>query len=114
MDSKEYMRVAEWASLGECEIQLHNGWQRCTNPDIEFGFGAYRRTPDTSIRPWTAEEALGQKVRHKERPDQPCLVTATFRVNGEIVLRAGGFDVKPETLRDQYECLDGSPCGVKE
>jgi len=68
-------------------------------------------------RPWLPEEALGQKIKHTSK--FAARLTLLTRVEGDGVWLAttdlqGWVFQSYQNLLDNYEQLDGSPCGVLE
>ncbi len=82
-------------------------------PDLLTGISnrwLYRPAPEPKLRPWKPEEGVGKVVRSKKVASVFWLV-AGF-ANAEFKL--GIFSFSPELLLEQFEQLDGKPCGVDE
>jgi hypothetical protein len=69
----------------------------------------YRIKPQPAYRPWTPEEALGQKVRRKGSHEPLILIT---RVTSGGAASVHGMLMSVEEVLKDYETLDGQPCGV--
>ena len=68
-------------------------------------------------RAWTPEEALGQRIKHSSRLATRFILLAQVEYDGVWLassdLQAYRFQ-SFQNLLDNYEQLDGSPCGVLE
>lgn len=68
-------------------------------------------------RPWSAEEALGQRIKHSFRLVTRLILLSQVEYDGVWLassdLQAYRFQ-SFQNLLDNYEQLDGSPCGVLE
>lgn len=77
----------------------------------------YRIAQEPKLRPWTPEEALGQKVRMKDRRIKH-LWTITFTAEKGSFVGTTPGNHAGENLPSWYltncETIDGKPCGVEE
>lgn len=76
----------------------------------------YRLKPAKKYRPWTPEEArlaLGMTVICKHDKSAH-LILSVGEAHGEGWFAVSDIKETLQALLDDYECSDGSPCGVEE
>jgi hypothetical protein len=86
-------------------------WEDIVNPGWIYNMH-YRIKPSPKRSTWTMEQAIGRTVRRKdgEFPELG-LITSASKDN---VFISGGQWISYRNLLDNYETIDGKPCGVLE
>lgn len=91
-------------------------WQDVSvQPTWDWSHFDYRVKPEPTIRPFTGEELLGLVslvVRAKANGNYKLLISAGTESGGWVTVATQA--IKPVVLLEQYEFLDGKPCGVVE
>lgn len=94
------------------KLEVETIWRDVSKPSFLWLPEEYRIKPGPKFRAWNAsDDTLGKKVRLKDDHAVQSLITALGK--DTIHVAPHGWQ-KYETLLDDWEQLDGSPCGVME
>ena len=88
---------------------------------IVFSDGDYtihEPPPEPKYRPWTLEEAIDNIGRVVRRKDDKAarLIVSVYDYDGDAMLYLGGLECPDaaDDVLEEYEFLDGTPCGAQE
>ncbi len=107
------MAAADNRAKIECAPWETENWRSVEKPLWNWDDYNYRIKPEPpklKHRTWTAEEAIGQKVRDKAT-GRFCMITEADPSASTARLSQHWVDLL--TLLHAYETLDGKPCGVE-
>lgn len=104
----------EWREAGVCQFSVDGDWRDWNDGGKNVvtceKFSSYRRKPESNLRPWKPEESVGKIIKHKVTG---AVTVVTYHRDDRICL---GYSTEffPLEKLEEFEQLDGKPCGVEE